>query len=243
MNHFSGKRLLEISADEITTLVSARTVEDQHLDFKHTPWPDDDDGRFELLHDVTALANGEGGYLLVGIGTIKDEASRDIASGFAPVEAAVREAQRIRDRCFESIDPRIQGLEVEPFEVVDNGKHDVILIRVPPSSNRPHGFTWSDATVFVRRYGAHVRRMPISELGELLSVRFFPETETSRRLAEVVDEIRGLREEVMRLAAALGSAQADALSQTDVNRLLDMMEERFRGRYPDTQDEEESDNG
>jgi hypothetical protein len=80
--------------------------------------------------------------------------------------------------------------------------------------------------------------MPISEIGELLSIRYFPETETSRRLTEVVDEVRALREEIVQLAAALGGAQADALAQTNVDRLLEMMEERFRRRYEDLEDEE-----
>jgi predicted HTH transcriptional regulator len=239
MDHFGGKRLSQLSPDEIRVLVDRKTAEDQQLDFKSKVWTDNEDGRFELLHDVTALANADGGYLLLGVGTRKDEAGRDLAAGFAPVAEAAREAQRIRDICFQHVDPRIQGLEVEPFTIsTGQGDSDVVAVHVPPSSSRPHGFAWRDATVFVRRYGAHVRRMPISEIGELLSIRYFPETETSRRLTEVVDEVRALREEIVQLAAALGGAQADALAQTNVDRLLEMMEERFRRRYEDLEDEE-----
>jgi hypothetical protein len=64
MDHFGGKRLSQLSPDEIRVLVDRKTAEDQQLDFKSKVWTDNEDGRFELLHDVTALANADGGYLL-----------------------------------------------------------------------------------------------------------------------------------------------------------------------------------
>ena len=75
----------------------------------------------------------------------------------------------------------------------------VVLVHIPPSDQRPHGFDWDDETRFVKRYGAQVRRMPVLELGQLFSVRFFPETETSQRLAELAGEVARLRETVEEL--------------------------------------------
>ena len=186
MNHFNNKPLAEIKPEDILDLVNAKTVEDEELDFKHIPWPDDENGRFELLHDITALGNQRGGYLLIGISHLKDAAGRDFASGFVSVRTAAKEAQRIRDLCFQYVDPRIQGLEVEPMIVSnEQGQVGVVAIRVPPSSSRPHGFEWREATIFVQRHGAHVLRMTISELSNLFSVRSFSATETNRRLIEL----------------------------------------------------------
>ena len=38
--------------------------------------------------------------------------------------------------------------------------------------------------------------MPVDELGQLYSVRYFPETETSRQLAQLAWEVAQLREAV-----------------------------------------------
>ena len=146
MSHFHNKPLTEIKPEDIRDLVNAGTVEDEELDFKHISWPDDEDGRFELLHDITALGNAQGGYLLIGIGTRKDAAGRDVPSGFA-------------------------------------------------------------------------------------SVRYFSVPETNRRLTELAEEVRFLREEMTHLLATVTSGESDVLSQTNIDRFLEMMEERFRRRY------------
>ena len=201
MNHFGGKEIAQIDPDEIKALVDNRVPEDQHLDYKQVPWKETDDGRRELLHDVTALANAKGGYLVVGLGTNK-VGGQDVPSGFAPLQRPGKLAKRILDICFHYVDPRMQGLEAGPVLVpLARGSEDatVVLVHIPPSNQRPHGFDWGDATTFVRRYGAHVRRMPVSELGEMFSVRYFPETETSRQLAQLSQEVARLREAVEEL--------------------------------------------
>ena len=201
LNHFNGSRIPRIDPDQINALVEDRVPEDLHLDYKQVAWEETDAGRRELLHDVTALANAEGGYLVLGLGTNRI-GGQDVPSGFAPLRNPDRAAQKILDTCFQHVDPRIPGLDARPVLVpLAKGGEDatVVLVHVPPSDQRPHGFNWGDATSFVRRYGAHVRRMPVAELGPLFSVRYFPETATSGRLAQLAEEIAQLRDAVEEL--------------------------------------------
>lgn len=92
MNWFDNRPIDQIAEEDISAFATNRTPEDQWLDFKGQPWTQSPLGTFELLHDVSALANAEGGYLFVGI-TTKKEQGRDIATGFRDVEASTREAE------------------------------------------------------------------------------------------------------------------------------------------------------
>lgn len=65
---FDGKSLEQITDNEIRALVVDRIGEKQHLEFKATVNYKNNDEKLELLRDIVSLANGGGGYLIVGIG-------------------------------------------------------------------------------------------------------------------------------------------------------------------------------
>ena len=62
---FNGKPINEITDDEIARLVAENLAERQHLELKLTVNHRDDAERLEVLLDVSSLANGGGGYLIV----------------------------------------------------------------------------------------------------------------------------------------------------------------------------------
>lgn len=240
MNWFDNKPIDQVTETEITAFVTNQTPEDQWLEFKGAPWARTSLGDFELLHDVSALANAEGGYLFVGITTIKKQ-GRDVATGFQNVGTSTGEAQRIRSLCQQFIDPPIIRLDVQPKTLQRNsGQTDVVGIHVPLSVRRPHAFRWRDASIFVARYGTDVRFMPIQELGRELSRIYFPETETNRRLGELTEEIRVLRRELEQLRETPPTPTAGPLGVTDVNQLIRYMDERFRRMTDEPSDAEES---
>ena len=87
MDWFNNRSIDQVTEAEVTAFVVNQTPEDQWLDFKGAPWARTPLGTFELLHDVSALANAEGLYLFVGITTNKEQ-GRDVATGFRNVEAS-----------------------------------------------------------------------------------------------------------------------------------------------------------
>ena len=194
--------MAQVSEKDVVNLVNNRTQEDDRLEFKSTPWNRDDNGKFELLQDVTGMANALGGYIIIGIGTRKSN-GKDVANGFAPVEDSTKLAQYIRDICFQYIDPRITELEIET-KIVEYkaSKLHTLIVRIPSSSDRPHAFEWHDSTIFVRRYGDHIRQMPVSELGQMLSVRFFPDTQTSQEIVTLSMQVSDFGEQ---LTSAIGT--------------------------------------
>lgn len=88
----------------------------------------------ELLKDVSAFANAEGGHLLIGMNEPTEE--NDGAAFLVGIEAGEQVATQIEQRCAECIDPRIPGLLVRAMSLT-NGK-SAVIVHVPPSPSRPH---------------------------------------------------------------------------------------------------------
>ena len=83
--------------------------------------------------------------------------------------------------------------------------------------------------------------MPISELGPELARSYFPQTETNSRLDELASEIRALQREILDLKTVVSPAPG-ALAVTDVDQLIEYMDERFQqitGTPSDTQETED----
>ena len=114
--------------------------------------------KIEMLHDIAALANAGGGYLILGI----EEDGKGRAKRFFPIDDLSVHTQAINLTCLDGIEDRIQGLEVTYFEIEqDKG---IIVIRVPQSQQLPHMVIKDQRTDFYRRYGTDKRTMKINEI-------------------------------------------------------------------------------
>ena len=184
------RRISEITDQELIDLIGNQE-EDQWIDFKqqdyHRDTTDQEEYKREICKDVTAMANAEGGYILIGV-----QEKAGIAQGFFPVKNADKIAQSIYSVCLESIDPRIRNLEVKTRSFEWKGKNiSLVVIHIPPSDLRPHGFRWKGSTNFVKRYGDHTGEYPMSELDEAFSARHYP---------LVTDQINGRLDTILRNA-------------------------------------------
>jgi hypothetical protein len=136
----------------IKRLVSQRTSESRHLDFKQQIHNVDD-----LADDLCAIANIGGGVLIVGVGTDKSDCAASLHEQVLHVveQKAVQAAR-------EGID---EPLHVEPMTVP--GSTDpatgFLVVAVPPSDRIPH-ITVKRGRV-LHRVGTHNKPMTRRELG------------------------------------------------------------------------------
>jgi len=102
---FDGRHLHDITDKEFADLVVLKVSERQDLEYKATLNLKDDGVKLEILLDITALANGGGGYLIIGIG--EDRTGK--ASGFSKLtnDEANKISKTIADNCVEHISERI----------------------------------------------------------------------------------------------------------------------------------------
>ena len=159
---FSGRSLNDISLDDIRLLVDNRVPEGPYLDYKETPYSGRPQDRREMLRDATALANAEGGYLVLGVR--EDGAGRPVE--LIPFDNPQGLAQAIRLACLDGIRDRVEGLEVRAFETSFN--QGIIVVRVPSSQDRPHMMAMDGRTDFFRRYDTDKRPMTMGEIREMI---------------------------------------------------------------------------
>ncbi len=160
--HFNGSSLNEMSLDDLRLLVENHIPESQHLEFKQMAYGRQPEDRREMLRDIVALANAEGGYLVIGVQ--EDNSSR--AARLTPVDNPFQVAQAMRQACIDGIRERVEGIEVKPFETGFN--QGLVVVHVPKSQQRPHMMIVDSRTDFYRRYDTDKRAMTISEIRELV---------------------------------------------------------------------------
>lgn len=223
---FEGRPLDEIRDEEIAHLVDAHFPEQQHLEFKRT-FNDhkDDAARLKLLRTIAALANGGGGYLIVGI---HDDGSGRAKKFVDPalMPDADRIRQSIRSLCHDHIAARIDGLEVACRVV--NG-HELILVRIPISARRPHMVTFRNRTDFFIRLEDGKREMSLAEIREA-----FVDGPVERRLDGLERRFSDLARALMQdrqedeLAEAARMPASDGVPRAeDGNLLAKAMRRRF----------------
>lgn len=177
---FDGKPTRDIAVDEIRQVVAEQVAEDRHLDYKRCPYPSTDSGTRELLKDVTAFANADGGYLIIGVE--EDGAGR--AAGFINVENADNERRSIIDRCIPRIEPRLRELDIRGIDVDGN---TVLVVHIHESDRKPHcAKPDAEHHYFWRRYEDGNKIMSTAEIRECF--------EGDRIHRELADLSRGISE-------------------------------------------------
>jgi hypothetical protein len=161
------KRLDLISAADIAELTAEKWPEGYQVEFKKAlsvkkgsphPWftgGDDigDHARNEILGEVIAFANAQGGSVVLGIEETPDKPPR--AHAIAPLPRVGELARRFEDQARSCIDPPLPRLQIWPIETDGQGG-GVVLFRVSPSRTAPHRLTTTRGS-FVRRGSSSVR--------------------------------------------------------------------------------------
>ncbi|MDE0683982.1 MAG: ATP-binding protein, partial [Candidatus Poribacteria bacterium] len=160
---FNNRSISEITDQELTDLIGNQE-ENLWIDFKLKPYqrdPDDSEKyKHEICKDVTAMANAEGGYILIGVSE-----KNKVAKTFISVPEPDRVVQSIKGICRRHIDLPILKLEIVQRDVEWYGNHiSLVIIHIPCSERAPHGFQSKGTTNYVIRDGDEIREYRHSEL-------------------------------------------------------------------------------
>jgi len=118
-----------------------------------------DYARDELLAEVVALANANGGTVILGIEETRDKPPR--AHLVVPLPRAGELARRFEDQARSCIDPPLARLQVRAIEM-DGSGGGVVIFRTAPSRAAPHRLTTTRES-YVRR-GSSTVKMTMREI-------------------------------------------------------------------------------
>lgn len=174
-------RLCDIDAALLDQACAENWPESQTLEFKRQLPAKDDSGRVEILKDVTAFANAEGGDLVFGIAEVDAKASQIqyISGKSEPIDATRRRLGQILEA---SVEPRINGIEFQP--ILRPAGDYVLIIRVPDSFQKPHRYRVdAAATRWVIRQDTHIVDLTYNQIRNAFD-RGATLAERARRLRE-----------------------------------------------------------
>lgn len=183
-----------ISREWLEALVQDRAQESVHLDFKREQPSKKEDGRRELLKDVCALANTEGGRIVYGV----DEDDEACASRIAPIVGEESDAaqRRLDQSIVDGIQPRLVGCTVTALPV---GPGYVLVVDVPPQYGGPFQSFFNNQRRFTYRQGTMNIDMDYNQLRAAFQMRGRALQEASAwrrsRLNHLNDAIRRKRME------------------------------------------------
>lgn len=121
-----------LNASLIADVCASGWPESSSLEFKRDAPGNSDKDKHELLKDISALANADGGDIIYGINE-----TNGVASEIYPLTAETADnlIRRINQTVESGIEPRILGLQFMPIDV--SGGY-VLVVRVPASFLGPH---------------------------------------------------------------------------------------------------------
>lgn len=185
---FDGKPTDQITPEEIEAFVRDGVEENGFLDYKARPYARDDRGVHELVKDVSAFANAQGGYLIIGVGEDADHPRRP--GKIVNVDDPESERRRMIDHCFGKIEPRLSELDIRSIDV--DGQ-SLLICRVPEGPQKPY-CAWPDREhhYFWRRYEDGNRLMSVPEIRACLDG-----DRVARALTELGRELSTRREREM----------------------------------------------
>lgn len=146
------RQLCEQGAEEGHTLEFKESVPDNVDENGENRWTTtrniSDKAKRAVLKAVIALANADGGWLVLGV----REDSQDRAAKLEPIEDCVSLADRLGRVLASSIEPPLPVLGSRGIEFNANGGAGAVVIGVGPSLLRPHRIQHGDKRhVYVRR--------------------------------------------------------------------------------------------
>lgn len=158
-------KLLDATQADLDRLVTEKTAEGPHLDFKRElPATWDDKSKHRFLADATAFANAGGGDILFGIEENDDaEASALVPQVLNGIDV---EARKLQDFLLNLSEPRLPATEVHAVPVTVAGTAGyVIIVRVPQSWAGPHRVKTNQH--FFARDGLRNRQLEVPEIRAL----------------------------------------------------------------------------
>lgn len=163
------KKLSELTEEDLQDLVISQVAENIRLEYKRDLYGQNDNSKKELLKDVSALANSQGGHLIIGIEEFNGRA--DALYGVRcdnPDEETLRMEQVIRS----GIEPNIAGIHIRYIKLSNldsNARRYLFILCIPQSNYPPHRVIINNHNRFYLRNSAGVHEPDIEELRALFA--------------------------------------------------------------------------
>lgn len=170
------KPLGTITADDVDHLIQEQLPEGQQVEFKRTLPSEEETGdpwlkggkhigkyaRKEILAEVVAFANADGGNIVIGIEETDNQPHRAKKVNATPRCHDL--ADCLRKQARDCIDPQLPSIEIQGIETQNGKGAGVVIIRIPPSRMGPHQLDIKGARECYMRHADRTEPMTMREI-------------------------------------------------------------------------------
>lgn len=172
-----GAAVDDLDLSNLQSLVDAHVREDFDLDFKGARYGTSDADKRALQSDVAALANADGGLIIIGVA--EDEHAQ--ASALSLVELGDAEMNRMR----QIIAGVLPTPRTEIYPLADDQDRGCFVIAIPRSPLAPHAVPVNEGLRYPVRHGATTRYLSEPEVAAAYRRRDVAAKDQLTRLEEV----------------------------------------------------------
>jgi hypothetical protein len=150
---FRGKKISNFTTADIQSLIDNKVPESKILDYKREI-KFDEASKTELIYDVDAFYNTEGGVLIIGLDEELDEQKKKTGIPKLP-ESKITVTNydqlilRVEEMIKQSTNPQITNLQFSKILSVDGS--DIFIIGIPKAKTLPAMVTYSNHNRFFKR--------------------------------------------------------------------------------------------
>jgi hypothetical protein len=219
-----SRPLERLEEGDLTALIGVR--EYQVLEFKEQMYERrDPEAKRQLLRDVSALANAEGGVLIIGLA----EDGNGVATAIVPVPDAEAEARRLVSACLTGLYERVPGLRTQLVPV--RGGY-CIVVMIPRSYRKPHMVVADNAHELWIRHDRQRSEMSVGEIRNAVLATEELEMKLERYLDDHCNRIRADAGSALRLGITATPLSIETgridINSLDLKRLLQMIDSTAR---------------
>jgi len=143
----------------IQQLIENKIAESRTLEFKRGLWDSSESDKKEMLKDISALANTDGGRIIVGVAENESIITDIVGIDVSNIDATLT---GLYQSIMGGIEPRINGINITPIQL-ENGKY-ILVFDIPKSWAAPHMVSFRNASRFYKRTSNNVYQLGVQEI-------------------------------------------------------------------------------
>ena len=157
-----------VKLEALKLLEKHETPESRRLEFKEELPLDDKSQKREFCADVSAFANADGGYLLVGIKDGKENEGKPIVRGITEPPNTDGYISDLENIIKSGVEPNIHGINIKAIDLGESDESRIVLvIYIPSSWSKPHWIGKEKSRSFCSRKSNGKYHLDITEVRQM----------------------------------------------------------------------------
>ena len=183
------KLLDDLEITDVYQLINQEICESPRLDYKLKWWGNSTSNKHEMHRDISSFTNSYGGYIVLGVSTVKGSGAGDLECPKTVVGLERLDySERVLRSCRDSLDPPCNGIEVK--QVAADDDKVVVVIKIPQSLDAPHMVTFRGENRFWQRHGTDKQLMSTQEIRDMFMSRLSYQDQILQLAQQRVSEFR-----------------------------------------------------